>query len=316
MKWYNNCFLIEKKKRGEFMGKLIIIFMSLITLITLPIVFSAREKVDRMPEMIIQNDLTEQVKRIGTYALTYAVKQVTDYSVPLSEGTFTQKFEHFRVFEGAIDSLKYTINAAQDSIVIRAYTYCRISEHEIYHESETLVSYAPKLVTPDGVTDAITATGTIKMKGSSVVNGGIKENAIFDFEEIFGYTKEEIEDGATHLYVDPENNIIPVDNITWVNFVESSDFQITDNNWEGSGILIVNGDMKICGGYFKGIIWVIGNLRIDGNPIIDGAVFVEGETDITTTIIGDPIINYDSDAVSSTYTLYLASSFTLLTWYE
>ena len=317
MKWYNNCFLIEKKKRGEFMGKLIIIFMSLITLITLPIVFSAREKVDRMPEMIIQNDLTEQVKRIGTYALTFAVKQVTDYSIPLSEGTFTQKFEHFRVFEGAIDSLKYTINADQDSIIIRAYTYCRISEHEIYHESETLVSYAPKLVTPDGVTDAITATGTIKIKGSSIVNGGIKENAIFDFEEIFGYTKEEIEDGATHLYVDPENNIIPVDNITWVNFVENDDFLISDNNWEGSGILIINGDMHITGGYFEGIIWVVGNLRITGNPIIEGAIFVEGGTDIETTLsTGNPTINYNSDVVNTPYYLSGAVAFNLLTWYN
>ncbi len=48
--------------------------------------------------------------------------------------------------------------------MIRAYTNCRISEHEIYHESETLVSYTPMLITPDGVTDVITATGDINNK--------------------------------------------------------------------------------------------------------------------------------------------------------
>ena len=298
------------------MGKLVIIFISLIILVTITVLFSAREQVDRMPEMIIQNEVTEQVKRIGKYALTYAVKQVTDYSVPLSGGSFTQKFDHFSVFDGSIDSLKYTIDADQDSIIIRAYTYCRISEHEICHESETLVSYAPQLVTPDGVTDALTATGKIEVKGSSVVNGGIVENATFDFEDIFGYTKAEMEEGATNLYVDPENNINPVDNVTWMNFVYDDIFLVSDNNWEGSGILIVNGDMKMTGGYFEGIIWVIGNLRVDGNPIIEGAVFVEGATDITTTVIGDPTINFNSGAVSSTYTLCLASSFTLLTWYN
>ncbi|MCK4696096.1 MAG: hypothetical protein KAT74_10050 [Candidatus Cloacimonetes bacterium] len=298
------------------MGKLVIIFILLIVLVTVTILFSARENVDRMPEMIIQNELTEQVKRIGTYALTYAVKQVTAYSVPLSGGSYTQKFDHFRVFEGAIDSLKYTINASQDSVIIRAYTYCRISGHEIYHESETLMSYAPKLVTPNGVTDAITAAGKVAVKGSAAVKGGIVENATFYFKEIFGYTKAEMEAGATHLYIDPENNIIPIDNITWVNFIDNDDFQITETSWEGGGILIVNGDMKITGGHFVGIIWVIGNLRVDGNPIIEGAVFVEGETDITTTVIGDPLIMYDSDAVSSTYLLLLASAFDLLTWYE
>ena len=299
------------------MGKLVIIFIVLITLVIILIVFSAREKVDMMPEMIIQNELTEQVKRIGTYALTFAVKQLTDNSVPVSEGILTQKFEHFRVFDGYIDSLKYTINAAQDSIIIRAYTYCRISEHEIYHESEALVSHIPAVVSPNGVTDAITSTGKIVVKGSSDINGGIVENATLNFKEIFGYTKAEMENGATHLYVDPENNIIPVDNITWVNFVENDDFLISDNNWEGSGILIINGDMHITGGYFEGIIWVVGNLRITGNPIIEGAIFVEGGTDIETTLsTGNPTINYNSDVVNTPYYLSGASAFNLLTWYN
>ena len=301
------------------MGKLVIIFISLINMIIIPMVFSAREKVDRMPEMIIRNELTEQVERIGKYALTYAVKQLTDYKICVAQGNVTLKFDHFRVFDGSIDSLKYSVNADQDSITIRAYTYCRISEREIHHESETLVSYSPMLVTPDGVTDAITSTGPIEVKGNSSIDGGISPDTTFVFEEIFGYTKTEMENGATHLYVDPENNIIPVDNVTWMNFVYNNEFLVSDNNWEGSGILIVNGDMKITGGYFEGIIWVIGNLRVDGNPTIEGAIFVEGATSIDpTTIIGSPIINYNSGAVSSTYTLYLsgANAFNLLTWYN
>ena len=299
------------------MGKLVIIFIALITLVIILIVVSAREKVDRMPEMIVLNELTEQVKRIGTYALTFALKQLTDNIVPVSEGSVTQQFDQFSVFDGSIDSLKYTINADQDSIVINAYTSCRISGHEIYHVSEVLVSHIPLEVNPTGVDSAITSTGKIVVKGSSDINGGISENATFDFKEIFGYTKTEVESGATNLYVDPENNILPVDNITWVNFVENTELLISDNNWEGSGILIINGDMRISGGYFEGIIWVIGNLRITGNPIIEGAIFVEGGTDIETTLsTGNPTINYNSDVVSSTYYLSGASAFNILTWYN
>ena len=298
------------------MGKLVIIFISLVILVTITIIISARKQVDKMPEMIIQNELTEQVQRIGNYALTFAVKQLTDYSVPLSGGSVTQRFDNFRVFDGSIDSLKYSVNTDQDSVVIRAYTYCRISGHEIYHESETLVYYIPAIVTPNGVTDVITSTGTIVVKGSADIEGTVsQQDTTFVFEEIFGYTKAEIENGATHLYVDPENNILPVDNVTWVNFVENDDFQITDNNWEGSGLLIINGDMRISGGDFTGIIWVVGSLVVTGNPNIQGALYVEGDVEITK-ITGNPTIHYNEDAVSSSYLLNLSSAFNILTWYN
>jgi len=170
---------------------------------------------------------------------------------------------------------------------------------------------------PSGITSAITANGDVIVRGSAEVNGDIDDNHEFDFEEIFGISKETMENSANNFYTDPPNNLTPVSGITWVDIVSTDDFRITDNNWTGSGILVVNGDAKITGGHFEGIIWVIGTLWISGDPIIDGAIFVESGTEFDTTVTGNPTVNYDSDDILTAFD-YLPSDLppSLINWKE
>ncbi len=154
---------------------------------------------------------------------------------------------------------------------------------------------------PSGVTSAITANGDVTIKGSAEVNGDIDENATFDFEDIFGISKNTMKNNAANLYVDPVNDVTPVDNITWADINTIGEMQIASDQWQGSGILVVNGDCRITGGCFSGVIWVIGTLWVSGNPVIDGAIFVESGAQFDTTVTGNPTVSYDSDAVGDAF---------------
>jgi len=170
---------------------------------------------------------------------------------------------------------------------------------------------------PGDVTSAITANGNVTIKGSADVNGDVDANAVFDFEEIFNMTKEAVREGANHLYTDPENNITPVERCTWVDLNLATEMMITDTGWTGNGILVVNGDLVITGGHFSGIIWVIGTLRVSGNPIIDGAIFVESGAEFETTLTGNPTVSFDGDAVAEAFGYRPSdSTATIMSWKE
>jgi len=170
---------------------------------------------------------------------------------------------------------------------------------------------------PSGVTSAIAANGDVEIKGGATVNGDVDENAIFDFEETFGISKETMRNNATNLYTNPENNVTPVTNITWADVDPEDEMTISDSNWTGSGILIVNGDARITGGNFSGIIWVVGSLWISGNPVLDGAIFVECGTEFDTTVTGNPTVSFDGDSISGVFG-YLPSDLPpqLISWKE
>lgn len=167
---------------------------------------------------------------------------------------------------------------------------------------------------PNNVTNAIEVNGTLTISGAVVINGGIRENTVLDFRSIFDITKEEMEAMAHNKYTDPENNKIPVDKITWVNLVNQSEFRISETGWSGSGILVVrepegsgSSALEIEGGTFNGVIWVIGNLRVSGNAVINGAIFVEGGSAEVSKLTGTPEINYDAAQVANAFA-YLGNS--------
>ena len=168
------------------------------------------------------------------------------------------------------------------------------------------------------VTSAITASGDVEVRGSAQVNGTIdEENGTFNFEDVFGISKEAMESGADHHYTDPANNITPVDQVTWVDINSITEMNITETGWSGSGILIVDGDLNITGGQFSGVIWVIGTLRVSGNPVIDGAIFVESGAEVDTTLTGNPIVTFDSGAVSDAFGFIpTASNPAIIGWKE
>jgi len=151
------------------------------------------------------------------------------------------------------------------------------------------------------ITSAITASGDVVVRGSAEVNGDIDDNDVFDFEDVFGVSKEVMKNNASNLYTDPENNVTPVAEITWSDLVNDDEMIISDSNWEGSGILVVNGDLRLTGGLFRGIIWVIGTLWVSGEPVVDGAIFVESGAEFETTLTGNPTVSYDSDTISDAF---------------
>jgi hypothetical protein len=174
------------------------------------------------------------------------------------------------------------------------------------------------VVGPDVITTAMMVSGSLDVKGNADVNGVVVENTTPSFEEVFwGVTKEEMQVNATYKYTDPPNNKMPVEKITWIN----NDFYVTVNTWVGSGIMIVNGDLTINGGIFNGIIWVIGQLNISGNPAeINGAIFVEGEATAHTTLKGTSMVSFGQlaidDAFSNLGTFAVSPKPAVLSWQE
>lgn len=165
---------------------------------------------------------------------------------------------------------------------------------------------------------AIRTTVELDVQGSVDINGTTEENAALDFPDLFDSSKEEIEAYAAHVYTDPVNNITPVDTITWINLSEGQEFRINDNGWTGGGILVVEGNAMITGGTFDGVLYVIGDLRISGNPTISGTVLVESDTELVedTDITGNVTINYDTDAIANALVALQFISPEVVSWRE
>jgi len=127
---------------------------------------------------------------------------------------------------------------------------------------------------------------------------GPRVNSDFSFSQLFGMSKEEMRAIADHLYTssnfDPNN----VNGITWVDVDSGSTLNVTGES-TGSGILIVNGDVKFAGTVlFEGIIYVIGKLTATGTFDQYGSLLVESTLELDPVISGAATINYDADAIT------------------
>ena len=188
--------------------------------------------------------------------------------------------------------------------------------------SKTVEVIVRKSADGSGITSALAAGGDIIVKGSADIDpvpdpeppyddkfinfelGNDPDDGLSLFEEIFGVSKEEmkaIAQSSPHIYYDSAINNDIVENITWVDGVPDQS-QITTSTWTGSGIWIVNGNLKITGGTFEGILWVIGSLEIaTGNPEIRGTVLVECSIDVDTTVSGNATIELNSETVDDAF---------------
>jgi len=153
---------------------------------------------------------------------------------------------------------------------------------------------------------AIETEGLLDIGGSAQItpSDSTKEQSSLNFNSLFTFTKEELKSYADYTYTDPPNNITPCEGITWVDVSPDNEFRITSDSWEGSGILVIQGNVKITGGRFRGIIYIIGG-RLEvplevaaGNPLIEGAILVECMPTSTTQIRGNFTLNYDLDAIN------------------
>jgi len=181
------------------------------------------------------------------------------------------------------------------------------------------VKSSRRFASPSGVTSAIESEGEVEVKGSAEVNGDIKEYVDLSFEDIFGVDKAEMVQIAQTYYPDtyyttPFNND-SAQGVTWIK-PNATDPQITEDGWTGSGILIVEDDLKITGGTFNGVIWVVGSLRMDGNPVINGGIFVECGATLETTLIGNPTVNFDSEAIEDAFYMLTSLPSMIESWQE
>jgi len=176
-----------------------------------------------------------------------------------------------------------------------------------------------RFASPTGITSAIIAGGSVELRGSVEVDGEIEQNADISFENVFGVNMAEMEQltqtyyPATYYTTSFSNN--SAEGITWIK-PNATDPKITDNTWNGSGLLIVEDNLKITGGTFNGVIWVVGVLDISGNPVINGSIFVECEATIETTLTGNPTITYDQEAISNTFSVLTSLPSVIELWQE
>ena len=285
------------------MGKLLIVALLVIGSIFVLIILSVQDKAEEVPELLSSNLAEIQAKALCREALVYGMNSVGNGSVILSQGINSQTFTNFEVLDSTIDSIQYISNATNDTIEINSYASYQTAGDTFQHKSSALICWVPT-----HAQGAMYSNGNINVGGSADITGDLIDNCRppLSFEELFGITKVQMEAIAdTHL-VDPPNNPAGVEGITWVSF-DSPDgaLMVTTAIWEGSGILIVDGDAHFAGGSFEGVMWITGTLFINGNNGFDGAIYVEGGIETQdyedVVVLGNCQIAYDYNAILAAF---------------
>lgn len=146
----------------------------------------------------------------------------------------------------------------------------------------------------------IETTADLKIKGAVEIHpsDSKKENSTLDFAQLFGYSKADMQAHATNVYT-PSTFPSTISGLTWVN-VPSGETLTISGTGSGSGILIINGNVKFSGTYdFNGIIYVIGKLTMHGTVETHGAVLAESGTELDTILTGTVDIYYDKDQIDA-----------------
>lgn len=193
---------------------------------------------------------------------------------------------------------------------------------------ENYVQYAPYQVNDD-FNYSIEVNGPLRLQGSYEIlpddhedSYYYKESADVSFASRFGFSSEELKNLAIsqgHYYEDPASPLSSLPNqITWIKITDpDGQLTIPSTGWSGSGILVVEGETKIEGGTFDGILWVIGELTITGNAHLSGTIVSECTVDVTTQVAGNPVLEWNNTKINSA--LGLLSPFadrTPLSWRE
>ena len=249
------------------MGKLLIVAIFIVAAVITVILLSVQDRTEEVPEISSSNIAELQAKALCHEAIVYGMRNLNDGTVTLTAGENTQTYANFAVMEGTIDSIQYNSNTTNDTIEIISYaSYQNADSTEtIQHKSSALVCWVPTYAQA-----AMSANGEIDVGGSADITGDLIENSDppLSFEALFGMTKAEMEAIADNHLLNPHNNPAGVEDITWVSFAPFTSLpimKVTRADWYGSGILIIDGDAHFAGGSFDGIMWITGELFINGN---------------------------------------------------
>lgn len=133
-----------------------------------------------------------------------------------------------------------------------------------------------------------------------------KPDAGVSFAERFGFTSDELRAYAQSVgryYEDPSAPLASIPNdypVTWYKITDpAKKLQVPKTGWTGSGIMVVEGNCDIEGGEFKGIIWVIGELKVAGNVQTWGTVVSECDTTVTTDVTGTPALTWSQGEIDA-----------------
>ncbi len=300
------------------MGKLLIVALLIIGAIFVIIILSVQDRTEEVPELSSSNIAELQAKALCHEAIVYGMRHINDGTSGYYSGETTQIYTDFGVMDGTIDSIQYIPNTTNDTIEIISYASYQNADETIQHKSSALVCWVPT-----HAQGAMYANGGIEVGGSADITGNLYENCDppLSFEDFFGITKTEMEAIADNNFEDPPNNPAGFEDITWVSFAnEGGSLMVTTAAWEGSGILIIDGDAHFSGGTFNGIMWITGSLFINGNNGFNGGIYCEGGIHYNdVSVLGDCQISYDRAAIIAAFanaSLILDYELKIISWFE
>jgi hypothetical protein len=240
----------------------------------------------------------------------------------LAEAGIAQALSNFSgptVLSGSIDAANYTYNVQVTQL--SGVYYNMASTGTVTSPAGSSVSRTVSVTVKTGVIDptkfnfAIETTTDLVVRGSVDINpdDSWKENSELDFADLFGITKAEMKDNATHVYTS-DTFAEPVDGITWVDVDDSMNIAA---DLAGSGILIINGDVHFSGTVnFNGIIYVIGELTITGMVTTSGSVLAESSTTVDTELRGNVEINYSLSDITDALGPVVFATKEVVSWQE
>jgi len=161
-----------------------------------------------------------------------------------------------------------------------------------------------------------------------VCPGGVcweERNTGINFLDLFGFEANDIRALANNVY---NNNNFPgsgISGVTWVDVPVGQTLSLTGgggssyNNPNGTGILIVNGDVEMAAGQylFRGIIYVIGRFAARGTFDGYGSVIVQARTEIEeSTINGTPDFFHSRFDIEEALRTLSANTAFIVSWSE
>jgi hypothetical protein len=240
----------------------------------------------------------------------------------LAEAGVAAALSSFANVSGNIGDASHTYSADLSSI---DGTYYRIySTGTVNLGGTTNIKRVLEAIIKTGTNDpakfqyGIETTTELTIKGSVDINpdNSKKEYSTLDFADLFGIAKTDMKTYANNLYTGLASfDMNNANKVTWIDVQPGAVLDITGGT--GSGVLVINGNVKIRGNaIFDGIIYVIGELTMTGTPIISGSILAESSTTVDTYLGGNVTINYDIQKITDALTWVKFLTRNVVSWRE
>jgi Tfp pilus assembly protein PilX len=160
--------------------------------------------------------------------------------------------------------------------------------------------------------DPVDTGGSSSLLGFPAVTDTSSTNPFYTLAESFGVSQDIIDDMLARADYTSANDGNPLNGVVYVNGDATGGE--TFNGTTGSGLIYVDGDLDIAGGFeWTGLIYAEGDIKITGTPWILGAVIARGSTSYAFGG-GNPGILYSSEAIR--LAMESAFNYVILSWKE